>query len=145
MGRIARTSMPDGYFHVYARGVAGTRIFGDDSDRDAFVQLVTHCEQRHGWVCHAFTLLHTHYHLVLKSKREHLSVGVQQLNGRYSRRFNKRHGRFGHVFAERFSARVIQSEEYLYDACEYVLLNPVRAGLCQHAEDWPWSFSLFAA
>ena len=60
-----------------------------------------------------------------------LSAGLHWLNGRYAREFNKRHGRFGHVFAERYQARVIESEEYLYDACAYVAQNPVAAGLCE--------------
>jgi putative transposase len=57
--------------------------------------------------------------------------------------FNERYGLFGHLFADRFSARTIESEEYLYDACAYVVLNPVRAGLCDRAEDWAWSFSRY--
>ena len=37
----------------------------------------------------------------------------------------------------------IDGEEYLYDACEYVVLNSVRAWLCGRVEDWPWSYSRF--
>lgn len=145
MGRVPRTSLPDGYFHVVARGVAGGPIFLDDADRAAFLRLVALCERRHGWTCHALTLLSTHYHLVLETTRERLSAGLHSLNGRYARLFNRRHGRFGHLFAERFAARVIESDEYLYDACAYVLLNPVRAGLCDRPDDWPWSSSSFGA
>jgi len=43
----------------------------------------------------------------------------------------------------RFSTRVIESEDYLFDACTYVLLNPICAGLCNRVEDWPWSFSRY--
>jgi REP element-mobilizing transposase RayT len=143
VGRIPRSSLPDGYYHVYARGVACGRAFADDVDRSAFLELLSLCERRHGWTCYAFTLLSTHYHLVLGTTREQLSAGVHRLNWRYARHFNRRHARFGHVFAERFSARLIESEEYLYDACEYVLLNPVKAGLCERAEDWPCSYSRF--
>jgi hypothetical protein len=38
---------------------------------------------------------------------------------------------------------VIEDEQYLCDACAYVLLNPVKAGLCDRVADWPWSFSSF--
>jgi hypothetical protein len=38
---------------------------------------------------------------------------------------------------------VIESEEYLYDACAYVFQNPVQAGLCDRSEDWPWSYCRF--
>jgi putative transposase len=85
----------------------------------------------------------THYHLVLDARRVDLSRGLQRLNWRYAARFDERYRLFGHVFADRFAARVIESEEYLYDACTYVLLDPVKAGLCRRAEDWPWSYSRY--
>ena len=143
MGRVARSSLPDGNFHVFARGVAGGHIFRDDADRSTFLGEFADCERRFAWTCHAFSLLSTHYHLVLETTRMNLSRGLHWLNSRYAREFNERHGLFGHVFAERFSARPIESEEYLYDACEYVLLNPVKAGLCDRIADWPWSYSRF--
>ena len=59
----------------------------------------------------------------------------------YAQRFNRRHERYGHLFAGRYGSRELDSEEYLLRACEYVLLNPVRAGLCRQAADWPWSGS----
>ena len=34
---------------------------------------------------------------------------------------------------------MIDSEDYLEDACEYVINNPVRAELCATASEWPWS------
>jgi putative transposase len=144
MGRVTRSSLPDGYFHVAARGVA-TRgdIFRDDSDRMTFLDLLWRAARRSRWRCEAYCLMGTHYHLVLGTRRRDLSSGLHWLNWLYARRFNQKHGLFGHLFADRFSARTIESEEYLYDACSYVLLNPVKAGLCQRVEEWRWSFSRF--
>jgi REP element-mobilizing transposase RayT len=85
----------------------------------------------------------THYHLIVECSRASLSNGLHQLNGRHARAFNRRHGRYGHLFAERFSVRVIENEGYLFDACTYVILNPVKAQLCDYAEEWPWSYSRF--
>lgn len=143
MPRIARTSLPDGYFHVYARGTFGAPIFVDDRDRSVFLTAFRSCAEKHRWACHAFTVLSTHYHVVLETTSIELSAGMHQLNTRHAQHVNTRHERFGHVFAERFSARVIDSEQYLYDACAYVVQNPVRAGLCDRPEDWPWSYSRF--
>ena len=128
---------------MVARGVCDTRIYRDESDRRSFVHLLRRCERTWGWTCHAFCLMTTHYHLVLETTRPHLSGGLHELNGRYARVFNNRYGRYGHLFAERFSARVIEDEDHLYDACTYVLMNPVKARLCDRAEEWPWSFSRF--
>lgn len=139
---MPRTSLPDGYFHVSARGVAAAgNVFVDDEDRETFIALMRQAARMHRWTCHAFCLMGTHYHLVLETRREGLSSGLHRLNWLYAMYFNRKRGRFGHVFADRFSTRAIDSEQYLFEACEYVLLNPVKAGLCDNVEDWPWSYS----
>jgi putative transposase len=143
MARVSRTSLPDGYFHVISRAVFGSNVFRDGSDRRVFLRLLRSCEEVNGWSCHAFCLMTTHYHLLVEATRRELSRGVQRLNGRYAVTFNRRHDRYGHVFAERFTARAIDGEEYLYDACAYIVLNPVRAGLCDRPEEWRWSYSRF--
>jgi putative transposase len=143
MSRVPRSTLPDGYFHVTARGVDRTTLlFRDDADRTTFLELLQRAVDRYEWACHALCVMGTHYHLVVESTQEELSCGLQWLNWIYAMRFNRRHGRFGHVFADRFEARTIDSEEYLHDACAYVLLNPVKAGLCENA-DWPWSYSRY--
>ena len=91
----------------------------------------------------AACVLSTHYHIVVQARRVRLSQAMHWLNLRYAHYFNRRYELFGHVFAERFSTRVLDSEERLIDACRYVLLNPVNAGLCERAEDWPWSYSRY--
>ena len=91
------------------------------------------------WRLYAFCLMPNHHHVVVASTIEHLSRGMHALNGRHATRFNRRHGRTGHLFQERFDARLIDTESYVEEACRYVLDNPVRAGLVEHALDWPWS------
>ena len=135
--------LPDGYFHVTSRSVCGQALFQADADRQAFVDTLWSSARTNGWTCHAYCLMTTHYHLVVETSRPPLSRGIHRLNGVYARAFNRRHGRFGHVFSERFSATPIVREEHLFEACAYVLLNPVKAGMCDRVEDWPWSFSRF--
>jgi REP element-mobilizing transposase RayT len=143
MPRILRTTLPDGYFHVYARGVAETSVFTDVEDRRSFLALLLTATRRYGWRLDTLCLMMTHYHFVLDSARERLSAGMQWLNGVYAQGFNRRHGRHGHLFGGRFGSRAIEDEDYLPTVCDYVLLNPVRAGLCERASDWPWSASRY--
>ena len=144
MTRVPRSALPDGFSHVFARGVdRSTPLFRDASDRTTFLELLRCAGDRHEWTWHALCVMSTHYHLVVESRRRQLSSGLQYANCGYATHFNRRYGRFGHVFAGRFSARAIEDEEYLREACTYVLLNPVRAGLCDRAEDWPWSYSRY--
>jgi putative transposase len=141
MPRTLRSTLPDGYFHAYSRAVYGAVLFDDDADHRLFLKLLMRTAKRCGWDLHALCLMRTHYHVVLETTVPYLSAGMRWLNGVYAQKFNRRHERFGHVFAGRYGAHVIESDEYLERACEYVLLNPVRAGLCEQAADWRWSGS----
>jgi putative transposase len=139
MPRFPRSQLQDGYFHVTARGAGGALVFVDDLDRLDFLDLLRTTTALCGWRRHAHCLLGTHYHLVLETTRVGLSAGMQRLNGVYALRFNRRHDRKGHLFAERFSSHVLRDDRHLAAAIEYVLQNPVRAGVCADAREWKWS------
>jgi len=114
-------------------------VFVDEADRLFFLALLALVIRRHRWECHAFCLMGTHYHLVVETTIEQLSAGMQYLNGVYAQRFNARHQRDGHVFGERFACWVIRDDEHYERTVEYVLTNPVRAGLVDDWTDWQWS------
>jgi putative transposase len=140
MPRPLRQTLPDGIFHLTARGVDRELLFRDDADRVVFLRLLAQTVDRHAWLCHGFSLLGTHYHVVVETTQCALSRGAHRLNGLYAQLFNRRHGRRGHLFGDRFQAWVVHDEEHFYATCAYVLENPVRAGLCARAEQWPWSW-----
>jgi REP element-mobilizing transposase RayT len=68
-----------------------------------------------------------------------LSVFLQELKGRFAQWFNRRHGRYGVLWAERFKSTLLQSGEAVATACAYVDLNPIRAGLCSDPKDYRYS------
>ena len=143
MGRVCRSDLPDGFFHVYCRGVAAHVAFPTAEDRTELFRLIGRSARRHRWELWAVCVMSTHYHLVVDAPVARLSRGMHQLNWRYARRFNSKYGTFGHVFAERFKCRVLDDETRIFDTCAYVLLNPVKAKLCRCVEDWPWSYSRY--
>jgi putative transposase len=137
--RILRSQLPDGFFHITARGVDGTPIVRDDDDRLAFLAYLAKTVERYGWNVYSFCLMTNHYHAVVETTREKLSTGVQYLSGRHAQRFNLRHGRRGHLFGERFASWVVATEEHFENARAYVRLNPVEAGLCVDPDEYRWS------
>jgi REP-associated tyrosine transposase len=124
---------------VSAKAVADRALFRDDGDRFRFLALLGSVVARHDWVCGAYCLLTTHYHLVVRTPNADLALGMQRLNACYAQQFNHRHGFEGHVFFRRYHSVLIEREAHLLELCRYVAMNPVRAGLCARAEDWPWS------
>jgi REP-associated tyrosine transposase len=64
---------------------------------------------------------------------------MRNLLGAHARRFNERHRLEGHVWAQKYFAKPIDVEAYLLEACAYVVLNPIRAGICAHPQESRWS------
>lgn len=139
MPRPIRIQEPGAIYHVYARGNARAAIFIDDRDRHNFLYMLAATVRAFGWLCHAYCLMGNHFHLIIETPLPNLSRGMHHLDSRYAQRFNWRHGRVGHVFQNRFKSSIIQRERYFLEACRYVVLNPVRAGLVRGPGDWQWS------
>jgi len=57
----------------------------------------------------------------------------------YTRRFNNRHGRSGHLFQDRFKSIIVENDAYLMRLSCYIHRNPLRAGIVARLVDYPWS------
>jgi putative transposase len=143
MARLLRTTLDDGVFHVTSRGVNRADIYLDAEDRRTFIALFASAVRKYGWDMHTVCLMTNHYHLVVETAVERMSRGMQWLNGAYGQLFNKRWARTGHLFGERFYSKPITDDEQLVETCNYVIWNPVRAGLCDRPDQWPWSASRY--
>lgn len=139
MARPLRIEYPGAVYHVTARGNAREDIFLDDADRRQFLSLLSETVDERDWTCHAWCLMDNHYHLLVETAAANLGRGMRQINGVYTQRFNRAHGRVGHLFQGRYKAILVEKDAYLLELCRYVVLNPVRAGLVGRPQDWPWS------
>ncbi len=139
MARPLRIEYPGAVYHLTSRGNARNNIFQDDTDRIAFLKVLESVIAKYHWLCHAYCLLDNHYHLLVETPDPNLSLGMRQLNGVYTQRFNHRHNRVGHVFQGRFKSILVAKDEHLLELCRYVVLNPVRATMVDNPKEWDWS------
>jgi len=54
-------------------------------------------------------------------------------------RINAARKESGLLWQPRFFDRAVRTVKEYYEKVEYIHLNPVRAGVVERAEDWPWS------
>jgi len=139
MARPLRVQAPGLTYHIIARGNDRMAIYTDDADRHEFLDRLSVVVDDHDLHCHAYCLMTNHYHLLATTPAANLSKAVRQLNGTYAQWWNRRWRRVGHVFQGRFGAQIVQRESYFLTVCRYIVLNPVRAGLVDLPEKWPWS------
>ena len=65
-----------------------------------------------------------------------LSIFIKELKGRFAQWFNRRHGRYGVLWADRFKSVLLEGGEALAAVAAYIELNAVRAGLCADPKDY---------
>jgi len=139
MARPLRIEFPGAIYHVTSRGDRREDIFLSDEDRSLFLDTFSRVTERFSWICYAYCLMTNHYHLVIETPLPNLSSGMAQLNGIYTQKFNRKHGKVGHVFQGRFKAILVERNTYLLELLRYVVLNPVRARMVNSSSEWPWS------
>jgi REP-associated tyrosine transposase len=139
MARPLRIEFPGAIYHVMSRGNAKQDIYLDDHDRRRFLETLWEVCERSDWQVWAYCLMPNHYHLLLQTALPNLSRGMHDLNGSYSIAFNGRHQRVGHLFQGRFRALLVDRDGYFFELSRYIVLNPVRSGLCDRPEGWRWS------
>jgi putative transposase len=139
MPRTPRRLPPGGTFHVFNRGACRQAVFASDEDRRVFFDGLGRVIRDRGWRLLAYCLMGNHYHLVVETPQDNLVEGMHRLKTRFAIWFNRAHETTGHVFERRFNSVPVESQDYLEYLLGYVAFNPVAAGLCRRAEDWPWS------
>ena len=139
MGRPPRVEVEDGIFHITTNANVRRIAFGDAADRRRFLSILAGVCDRYCWECHAWCLMTTHYHLLVRTREPTLADGMQLLNGSYARTFNRRRRVRTHVFGARYYSGLVGSEPHFVATLRYIALNPVAAGICKRADEWPWS------
>lgn len=139
MSRPLRIEFEGALYHVISRGNAKQDIYLNEEDREKFLDILETTISRMQWICHGYCLMANHYHLILETPEANLSKGMRLLNGVYTQSFNRLYNRVGHLFQGRFKSILVEKTTYLKELTRYVVLNPVRAGIVQRAEDYQWS------
>jgi len=139
MPRQARQRSESGTYHVLLRGVNKDAVFLDDEDREWFLHSLHLTKVASGCVVLAYCLMTNHVHLVLQTPGEPIGTVMKRLGVRYVGWFNRKYGRVGHLYQNRFASMPVENDAYLITLLRYVWNNPVQAGLVTRPEDYGWS------
>lgn len=139
MARMARLVVPHYPHHVTQRGNRRQKVFFGESDYLLYMRLLAEACGKSGTHVLAYCLMPNHVHFLMVPQAEDgLRATFGEAHRRYTCHINIREGWRGHLWQERFHSTVLD-ETHLRVAARYVELNPVRAGLCAHPGQWPWS------
>jgi putative transposase len=125
--------------HITQRGNRRQQTFFNEGDYAAYLELMSEWCREEGVDIWCYCLMPNHVHLIVSPKNEDgLRRAIGEAHRRYTRRINFREKWRGYLWQGRF-ASFVMDEPHLLAAARYVELNPVRAKLAVHADEWPWS------
>lgn len=127
-----------GFYHVFNRGNHKQDIFLGPKDYKRYLDKVREYKKEHSFTVITYCLMPNHIHLLLRQNGpEPLSVFIQKLHTSYSKYFNTKYEQVGHVFQDRFKAKVVDRDEYLMHLSRYIHLNPLK--LTSKLPAYKWS------
>jgi putative transposase len=139
MPRIARVVIPGCPHHVTQRGNRREDVFFTEADRLRYLELLAEYAAKDGLAVQAYCLMTNHVHLVVVPRAEaSLAAALKPVHMRYTQHVNRTQRLRGRLWQGRFFSCPLD-DEHLWAAVRYVECNPVRAGLLERAEHYPWS------
>ena len=148
MPRQARKESGTGIFHVMMRGINHQNIFEDEEDNYQFINTLDRMRVRYndegnpcGANCtyYAYCLMSNHFHLLIRERDESIGETVKRIASSYVYYYNRKYGRDGHLFKERFKSEPVNDMEYFTVLLRYIHQNPVKAGIVEKVKEYEFS------
>jgi len=139
MPRKARTLSKTGIYHVLLRGINQQQIFQDDEDNLKFLEVLKECREISKFTLYGYCIMGNHVHLLIKTGTEELGNTFKRIGTRYVYWYNLKYKRVGPLFQDRFKSEPVEDEGYLLTVLRYIHQNPIKAGIADTLDMYPWS------
>ena len=139
MARPLRHTYKNAIYHIINRGSRRENIFTCDGDKENFLSRLHVLKEEFNIVFYSYCLMDNHFHLLLRTPDANISEAMRILQGGYSNWFRTKYDLVGPLFQSRYKSVLVENEEYLLTLSAYIHLNPVRAGMVEKPQEYPFS------
>ena len=140
MARLPRVNVEGAIYYVTCRGAYNEKLFPEEKDYVMYIELLEKYKKELNFKLFSYVLLPQHLHLLVEpNESTGISDIMRSLNTAYSKWFNSAYYRRGHLFRERFKAIIVEKEPYLLRLSAHIHRNPLRLGLVQNPDEYPYS------
>ena len=128
------------YYHIYNRGAHGELIFREEENYYYVIDRIKRYIIEFDLRIVAYCLMPNHYHmLVCQDSEQKAGLLPQRIFNSYTKAYNIKYGHSGTLFEGPYKAVQVTQESHLRHLCRYIHANPVKNGLVNNLEDWPFS------
>lgn len=143
MPRAPRIAFDGAVFHIVQRGNNKEYIFNQSKHKNFFLKLIKENGKSFDFELLAYTVMSNHYHLLMRVHKDSLSDIMFNINNVYSKYLNRENERTGHVYEDRYYAKLVENDAYLMWVLRYIHRNPIRAGICTSLDEYRWTSHFF--
>jgi REP element-mobilizing transposase RayT len=103
-------------------------------------EIIIRAKQKENIQIYAYCMMPNHLHLFLKEiETGTVSLFMKRILSHYAGWYNFKYERVGHLFANRYKSIPVEDDSYLITLSKYIHQNPVKSGMAEHPEDYPFS------
>ena len=125
MGRAPRIQTEDAIYYISIDGDNDNAVFKSPGDRDAYLDILSRYKKQHKFKLYAYFLAPSNINLLIEpSGQAPISLIMHDINANYTRYFNKKDGRSGHLFKERYRVVLVEKDLNLLKVTIYTHSRP---------------------
>ena len=151
MARPARNARPEDTlgssrtFFATTKTSMGRRLLQSERNATLLIDVMRSYVAERKFQLHDFVVMPDHIHLLMTVDREMtIEKAMQLIKGRFSFRLKREFQYLGEVWQHGFSEARADDDESFLRYREYIAQNPVKAGLVDSPEQYPYCFSFLA-
>jgi len=138
MPRAHRYFLPGYVWHITHRCHKQEFLLKFAKDRHRWLYWLFEARKRYGLCVLNYVVTSNHIHLLVKDTgRDNIPPSLQLIEGRTAQEYNRRKGRKGAYWEDRYHATAVETDEHFFRCITYIDLNMVRAGVVAHPRHWP--------
>ena len=147
MGRPLRIKAPNLTYHITSRTNGRRILLNEEKDREALCKILRRILDKYGVILHSLNCLGNHFHMMIHIKgKTDLSQVICEFKTAYAKYYNQRHNCSGHFWGDRFRSTIVEDDKHALACLRYIDRNPVKAGLTDQPQNWPFSsFHIYAS
>jgi putative transposase len=140
MPRCARLKAPTCTYHIMVRSISEVPLYKEDADKDRYLRILKKYQDLFLFKLYAYCIMNNHAHFIIYSNGADISKIMHGINQSYAQYYNRKYGRHGHLFQDRFKSKIVKDESYLISLSGYIHNNPSDIDKYEeHIERYPYS------
>lgn len=140
MPRCARLKAPECTYHIMVRSISEVPLYREDDDKDRYLKILKKYQDLFLFKVYAYCIMHNHAHFIIYANGADISKIMHGINQSYAQYYNRKYGRHGHLFQDRFKSKIVRDESYLISLSGYIHNNPSdMAKYSDHIEKYTYS------